>query len=97
MIPKLLSDVLGYMLEAQYRKLEPGDYIDYIDFYKKSYFNTLSDDEKENYIYELKRYLSRILNESNIDYQSLMLKEADHCLSSNEETKKIFELIEKSF
>jgi hypothetical protein len=89
-----LKDILAYMIEGQYLdEQDPDYYLDFIDHYYSSVYENFSDTEKQDFSRKLKTCLEKILQGNDIDYNKIFYSEAKHGFNTQDEAKKIFQLI----
>jgi uncharacterized Rmd1/YagE family protein len=93
-----LKDILAYMIEGQYLDEQDTDsYLDFVDHYCSSVYENFSESEKQDFSRKLRISLENILQGHDIDYNKIFYSEAKHGFNTQDEARKIFQLIWEYF
>jgi uncharacterized protein YdiU (UPF0061 family) len=93
-----LKEILAYMIEGQYLDEQVTDYyLDFIEHYRSTVYENLSDAEKRDFSQRLKASLSELLQDKNADYNKIFYSEAKHGFNTQNEAREIFQLIWNCF
>jgi hypothetical protein len=92
-----LYDILGYMIEGQYEKLQSEDYRAYVQHYLDVIHRQRSHEKRQKFEGHLRQVLKYLLNNPVIDYETIFLEGATHGMGSQERARRVLLIIWESF